>query len=348
LFATAQLLSLPAAAQEKKEKEEIIIRKKGGKTQKTTIVIDGDKVTINGKPVEKGDKNVMIEKFEDGDHPVIVRVPRVRVTPKVYRYYNRDNNNGKEKADDLVREYRLATERDAFLGVVTEESDKGAVIEEVVNESAAEKAGLQKGDIITSVDGKTVKNTGDIAEVIADKKPGDEVDVVYLRDGKEKKVKAKLGENKNRYKAFNYNFDFDHNMGDMYRGFRDMERELGNMHRNFRFEPMEPFHFDNGQFGHGFSWSSKPKMGITIQDTEEGNGVTILEVDTDSPAAKSGLQKDDLVTEINGKKITGVSSAREAMREENEKNLWNFKVLRGGKTVNVEVKIPKPLKKADL
>jgi serine protease Do len=43
-----------------------------------------------------------------------------------------------------------------------------------------------------------------------------------------------------------------------------------------------------------------------------------------------------------------VAEAREALRPNNEQNLWTVKVLRGGKPVTVEVKIPKKLNKADL
>src|SRR4051794_686879 len=60
LFAAAIVTS--AYSQDTREKqpknndgknEEIVIRKKGGKTEKMTIVVDGDKVTINGKPVDE-------------------------------------------------------------------------------------------------------------------------------------------------------------------------------------------------------------------------------------------------------------------------------------------------------
>ena len=46
--------------------------------------------------------------------------------------------------------------------------------------------------------------------------------------------------------------------------------------------------------------------------------------------------------------MKNVAEARAALRGNNEKNLWNVKVLRGGKPVTIEVKIPKKLNKADL
>jgi serine protease Do len=343
LVTIVQFLPLSfAAAQEKTEKEEIIIRKKGNKKEKLTIVVDGDNITVNGKPVEKGDKNIIIEKIERGDHPVEMRIPHMRISPRMYHYYERDADQLKRKSMEMIKEYRKKSFHDAFLGVITEENEKGTLISEVVKESAAEKAGLKKGDIILKVSEKAVKNTGDIAEVIEDNKPGDEVEVVYLRDGKEKKVTVKLGEHKNR----NYSFNFDSDLDEMNGRLHGLERSLGDM--NFRFEPMEPLHFNYPGFDEMVLWNATPQIGITIQDTEEENGVKVLDVDAESPAAKSGVKTDDLITEVNGKKITNVNQAREALREKNEKNTWSIKVLRSGSPVTIEVKIPRKLKKADL
>lgn len=335
LVTAAHMLAGSVFAQHKKEKEkneQIIIRKKGDKNEKTVIVIEGDKVIINGKPVEKGDKEIIIQRFNDDDH-VFMRVPkppRINVRPEMYRYkYDRELL----KHDQMLKEFKHEWKSGALLGVVTEEDAKGAKIEEVQKETAAEKAGLKKGDIIIKVDNKKISNPSEHAEAISAKKPNDEVEITYLRDGKEQKTKAKLGESKFPGAANMHEFK----MGD---GFPFGEHE-------FKFEMMEPF--NNGQFKNELiRIPNRPQLGATIQDTEEGNGVKVLEVDTDSPAAKSGLMKDDVVTEINDKKVTNVSEARVALYAKNEKSVWNLKVLRAGKTVNVEVKIPKILRKADL
>lgn len=334
LVATTQMLAGSVFAQDKKEKEnkeQIIIRKKGDKNEKTIIVIEGDKVTLNGKPVEKGDKDVIIQRYSGDDDVFMwnqktIRPPR----PDVYRYkYDRELMNH----DKLLKEFKHEWKSGPLLGVVTEENEKGALIEEVQKETAAEKAGLKKGDIITNIDGKKITNPSELAEAISAKKANDEVEITYLRDGKKQKTKAKLGESK--FPGATYMHEFK--MGD---GFPFGEHE-------FKFEMMEPF--NNGQFKNELiRIPNRPQLGATIQDTEEGNGVKILEVDTDSPAAKSGLMKDDVVTQINDKKVTNVSEARVALYAKNEKSVWNLKVLRAGKTVNVEVKIPKNLRKADL
>lgn len=328
--AVTQLLALTASAQDKKEKkEQIIIRKSGDKKEKTTIVIEGEKVTINGKPVEKGDKDVIIERF-DGDHSFMFRSPKVRLTvPRLYR--SGPDGWNQFNGEEFMKDFELQWKSGPLLGVITEENEKGAIIEEVQKETAAEKAGLQKGDIITKVGDQKISSPNSLSEAIRSKKPNDEVDITYLRDGKEKKVKAKLGESKGPEGMRSFNFT----MPDMHFG-----------DGQFNFEHLQPRM--HGLQNEVFMYQNRPKFGATIQDTEEGNGVKVLEVDADSPSAKSGLQKDDVITEVDGKAVKNVAEARAALRGNNEKNLWNVKVLRGGKTVNIEVKIPKKLNKADL
>lgn len=59
--------------------------------------------------------------------------------------------------------------------------DSGVLVESVSDGSPAEKAGMHVGDIIVSIDGKDVKNTGDLRSAIREKKDGDTVRVEVLR-----------------------------------------------------------------------------------------------------------------------------------------------------------------------
>jgi serine protease Do len=65
----------------------------------------------------------------------------------------------------------------------------------------------------------------------------------------------------------------------------------------------------------GNSFNRKPRLGIEIQDVEEGKGVKILDVDDDTPAAKAGLKKDDIISELNGKSINSVDELQSALKE---------------------------------
>jgi S1-C subfamily serine protease len=105
----------------------------------------------------------------------------------------------------------------AFLGIemigVTEdlardlnlEADQGALIQKVTEDGPADEAGLQAGgtptgdgiaaggDLIVEIDGKPVETSDDVPAAIADKKPGDEVEVVYYRGDERKKATVELG-----------------------------------------------------------------------------------------------------------------------------------------------------------
>ncbi|MCP3932361.1 MAG: PDZ domain-containing protein [Bacteroidetes bacterium] len=76
--------------------------------------------------------------------------------------------------------------------VVENGNDKGVLVNEIIEGSAAEEAGLQADDIITSIDGTTIKNDEELLDKLSAYKPGDVITVGYLRDGKSKKTKATL------------------------------------------------------------------------------------------------------------------------------------------------------------
>ena len=61
---------------------------------------------------------------------------------------------------------------------------EGIYIDKVVDDSAAEEAGLEKGDVIIEVDGQKVTKFGDLSGIIAQKRPGDKVSITYLHNKK--------------------------------------------------------------------------------------------------------------------------------------------------------------------
>jgi serine protease Do/serine protease DegQ len=71
---------------------------------------------------------------------------------------------------------------------------QGALVSQVVEGSAAEKAGIKAGDIITAINGKPVKDAQGLRNSIGMLSIGDRVDVALLRDGKPRRVTAVIGE----------------------------------------------------------------------------------------------------------------------------------------------------------
>jgi membrane-associated protease RseP (regulator of RpoE activity) len=70
--------------------------------------------------------------------------------------------------------------------------EQGVYVGGVNENSAGKEAGLKEGDIIIGIDGKTVNNVANLQELVARKRPGDKVDVEYIRDGKTSKTTATL------------------------------------------------------------------------------------------------------------------------------------------------------------
>ena len=72
---------------------------------------------------------------------------------------------------------------------------EGFYIKKVNTKSGAEKAGLLKGDIIVKLDEQKVSTFADLSGYISTKRPGDKVEVTYIRDGKNKTVPVILSKN---------------------------------------------------------------------------------------------------------------------------------------------------------
>jgi putative serine protease PepD len=85
----------------------------------------------------------------------------------------------------------------AYLGLETSPAspggDVGAEVQRAVPGAPGQQAGIQVGDVILKLDGKDVNEPADVSAAIADKHPGDEVEIELERAGRLMKVKATLG-----------------------------------------------------------------------------------------------------------------------------------------------------------
>jgi serine protease Do/serine protease DegQ len=70
---------------------------------------------------------------------------------------------------------------------------QGALVSQILDGSAAQQAGLEVGDIIISVNGKPVDSAAELRNAIGLQRAGDEVRLVVIREGRERKIKATLG-----------------------------------------------------------------------------------------------------------------------------------------------------------
>ena len=70
----------------------------------------------------------------------------------------------------------------------------GVLVEEVIKDSPAEKAGIQAGDVITSINDRKIEDPGDLVRTVNYYNPGEEVEVSYTRKGRQDEVKVALTE----------------------------------------------------------------------------------------------------------------------------------------------------------
>ncbi len=111
------------------------------------------------------------------------------------------------------------------------------------------------------------------------------------------------------------------------------------------------FNFDYsgpGAEGWGMARAGNPRLGIKAQDTEDGKGVKVLDVDDASTAEKAGVKEGDVITEFDGKTVNSATELANAAREAKDKNLMKVKLNRDGKSQELDIKIPKKLKTANL
>lgn len=225
----------------------------------------------------------------------------------------------------------------ALLGVQTKDNESGAEVVEVLPGSPAEKAGLQKGDIITQVNTTPVANAAALSRVIGGMRPQEVVQITLLRNKEEKELSATLGTAQSLYQlndtlpVFRGN-PYTYRMPNPF--FRDSSSPRVFLHR----QPLP------GDFT---SPARRPGLGMQIQETENDEGVTVLKVTPQSPAEKAGLKKGDLITAINGQKITGIGDAKRQTGNTKETE-YQLQVQRNKKTVILTLKVPKKLRTADL
>jgi len=193
-------------------------------------------------------------------------------------------------------------------------STEGVLVNEVVEDSPAEEAGIKKKDVIIKYKGKKVKDAGDLTTWVLETKPGEEVRIEIIRDGKKKKPKVIIGKQPKSYSLL-YGEDWDFTPGCQSFSFGGKRGYLGVVLEGL-----------SEQLGEYFG-------------AKDGEGALITEVEEDSPAEKAGLKAGDVIVKIDGEEIEDPGDVVEVVMDKEEGDKVKISVLRNKKkkTFTVEV-----------
>ena len=187
---------------------------------------------------------------------------------------------------------------------------EGALVAEPQSNGPAAKAGIESGDVITAVNGETVKDARELARTIGGLAPGSSVKLSVLHKGQDKTVDLTLGTLPNNVEA---KADNDN---------------------------------DDNKSPHG---TDVPKLGLTVAPAKnvEGagskEGVVVTEVDPKSSAAEHGFKEGDVILQVGGKAVSNANDVRDAIAaaKSDNKNVVLMLVKTGGQSHFVAVPLAK-------
>lgn len=178
-------------------------------------------------------------------------------------------------------------------------AEKGALVSEIVPESPAEKGGIKAGDIILTFDGKEIKEMNDLPRLVAATATGKKVDVVVMRDGKEETLALTIDKLKD---------GDDETMVDsgdkLGMAVRQLTKELA--------------------------------ASMRINDQ---SGVVVSEVKPDSAARAAGIQRGDIIRDVNGKRIETVADYQKALASFKKDKVVRLLVKHGNSSRFVTIRI---------
>lgn len=202
-------------------------------------------------------------------------------------------------------EIRVFRTGESFLGVTirditSEEVDSlklseesGVYIESVSPESPAEEAGMTAGDVVTEYAGVKVRSAAQFGRLVSETPAGRSVTLAVVSEGQERELSATIGKRGSRQ----WSAGPGHFRGEFPGALREFHfrRELPEKARDF------------------FFFSRRPSLGISAGNLTEqmarflgvpGNeGVLVMEVHENTPAARAGLRAGDVITAVDGRSV---------------------------------------------
>ena len=181
--------------------------------------------------------------------------------------------------------------------------NSGALIAGVQSDAPAARAGLEPGDVITSVNGQSVTNPRDLAVDIAAVQPDEDATLQVVHDGDSKSVTVKVGQLPSEQVATN-----------------------------------EHGQESKGRIGVALAPLS-PDLSNQLNVPDGTRGVVVRGVEPGSPADQAGIQAGDVIVGVGGKKVTSPSDAASAIRSAAKDHAVALRIIRNGEPAFVAVNL---------
>jgi len=186
---------------------------------------------------------------------------------------------------------------------------KGVLVSNVRAGSAADKAGIKNGDIITAINGEKVEDGNVLRNKVASTLPGTDIKLTVVRDGQEQELVAKLDE-------------FD----------SDTAKKENQPDENSPENQTKP----SGKLGLDLK-PVTPEEAKKLQLPDGASGLLVTDVDPNGSAAEEGIARGDVILEVNRQGVETLEEMQTALEKSGEKPIL-LRVARRGQVTYLTVK----------
>ena len=179
-------------------------------------------------------------------------------------------------------------------------NDKGALVADVPSGSPADEAGIKRGDVIISFNGKTIEESNDLPYIVASTPVGKSIDVEIIRNGREKIISVRIGELEEKAEAVIAS---------------KVKPDLG-----LTVDAITP----------------ELAGSLGLQGIK---GVVIVKVDENSPAEEAGMRQGDVILEIDQDQIETLNQFSRKIEDYKAGDTILFLIKRQGATLYLTMKV---------